>query len=617
MEWEALGDPTAASIMTRGLDLRFHTPPPLSYHPPPCAMSSPAQLPDLRTFIPGLLSRRIIRELRTPLRHPVFFSRLFLVSKKEGTLRPVLDLSRLNDCLVVPHFKMESIQSIAMSIVEPMWGCTLDLEDAFFHVPISWLFHCYLAFVLDNRVFVFQYLPFGLALAPWAFNRVTNPIKSHLHLRSIRAHSYLDDFFFLQSSPEGLRAVLDYVLDLFLRLGISVNFGKSNLTPSQDVQYLGAVFHLSTLTLSLPLSKVGLISSLARGAMSLQQCSRRHLESLMGVLNWASNFVPLGRLHLRPLIKWMNSNTSPSTRDLPVPLDNAFRSSLQVWSDRSFLELSVPMSLPLPSLQLMTDASQTGWCGILLPHQVEGTWPPEYADHSSNSLELRAILLSLRHFTPILQGKAVMAMTDNTTAVACLHLQGSYQSDLLMGLSHAILTHCHLHSITLIPKHISGELNVLADQGSRASPIPTEWSLDRRTFKWLLRLASRHGLPRPQVDLFATRHNAQLSDFVSPVPDDWAVEVNALSLDWDVWTSVYLFPPVNLLNRLLPHLWRYKGRGILVAPFHAKAAWFPTLVARCPVRFPLPTSHSLSQVTSRGKEFHRYPQALQLHAWIL
>ena len=106
------------------------------------------------------------------------------------------------------------------------------LEDAFFHVPIGWLFHSYLAFILDNRVFVFQYLPFGLSLAPWAFNRITNPVKSHLHLRSIHAHSYLDDFFFLQSSPEGLQSVVTYVLDLFRWRGLSVNAKKSNLTPS-------------------------------------------------------------------------------------------------------------------------------------------------------------------------------------------------------------------------------------------------------------------------------------------------------------------------------------------------------------------------------------------------
>ena len=37
------------------------------------------------------------------------------------------------------------------------------MEDAF-DVPIGWLFQRYLAFILDNWVFVFQYLPFGLAL---------------------------------------------------------------------------------------------------------------------------------------------------------------------------------------------------------------------------------------------------------------------------------------------------------------------------------------------------------------------------------------------------------------------------------------------------------------------
>ena len=108
----------------------------------------------------------------------------------------------------------------------------------------------------------------------------------------------------------------------------------------------------------------------------------------------------------------------------------------------------------------MTDASKAGWCGVLLPQQVEGTWPLEFAHYSSNSLELRAILLSLRHFAPFLRGKAVMVLTDNTTAVVCLLRQGSYQSNLPMELSRSILTFSFENKITLIPKHIREELNV-------------------------------------------------------------------------------------------------------------------------------------------------------------
>lgn len=304
--------------------------------------------------------------------------------------------------------------------MEPLWGCTLDLEDAFFHVPIGWLFHCYLAFILDNRVFVFQYLPFCLALAPWAFNRIINPIKSHLHLHSIKAHSYLDDFCFLQTSPEGLQLVMDYVLNLLQRLGLSANLPKSNLTPSEEVEYLGVVFHLDTLTLSLPQSKVDRILTLARSTLHLHQCSRRYLESLTGFLNWASAFVPLGRLHLRPLVKWMNQHTSPVTRDHLVPLDGPFKSSLQIWLDRSAL---LPGALgPYVSASSITPADDghipvglvrgpptapsgghlaSGVCGPLLP-RAEG--------HSPVPSQL----------APLLKGQSVMVMTDNTTAVSCI-----------------------------------------------------------------------------------------------------------------------------------------------------------------------------------------------------
>ena len=47
------------------------------------------------------------------------------------------------------------------------------------------------------------------------------------------------------------------------------------------------------------------------------------------------------------------------------------------------------------SLQLMANASMTGWCGIFFPHKVEGTWPQEFAHQSSKSLNLW-VLLSLR-----------------------------------------------------------------------------------------------------------------------------------------------------------------------------------------------------------------------------
>ena len=225
--WATLEDPFALSIMTEGLRLNFS--PPLTTPPPFWAVSKEEHLPIIRTFLPSFLERGIIREVSNSL--PLFYSRLFVVTKKDGPYRVIIDLSRLNKLLIVPTFQMESVLKIAEGIVECLWGCTIDLKDAYFHCPIAWLFHVYLAFTVDGKVYVFQYLPFGLAVAPWAFHRIIKPVMACLHKQKVRIHSYLDDFLNLHPSRLGLETNTAIILDLFHRLGISVNIKKSSLTP--------------------------------------------------------------------------------------------------------------------------------------------------------------------------------------------------------------------------------------------------------------------------------------------------------------------------------------------------------------------------------------------------
>ena len=99
-------------------------------------------------------------------------------------------------------------------------------------------------------------------------------------------------------------------------------------------------------------------------------------------------------------------------------------------------------------------------------------------------------------------------MTDNTRAVTCLFRQGSYQYNLLIELSHFILTYNFRNKITLLPKCIGRELNVLADQGPSCFPSLRSGYLDRLSFSWLLDLTSRYGVPKPPVDIFVTHHNS-------------------------------------------------------------------------------------------------------------
>ena len=207
--------------MTEGFRLNFRKVPALSLEPHPSVIIREAVSCRLVSFIPKWLETGVVREITTP--QPLFFSRLFTRAKKNGKLRPVIDLSALNALLVVPTFKMETVSVISRSISGTLWACSIDIEDAYFHVPMGWDYHKFFAFRLRGRTYVFQFLPFGLSPAPWAFSRVIKPIKRHLHSLLIQIFSFLDDFILFALSPEELREKTTVVLEFLRHLGFRVN----------------------------------------------------------------------------------------------------------------------------------------------------------------------------------------------------------------------------------------------------------------------------------------------------------------------------------------------------------------------------------------------------------
>ena len=74
----------------------------------------------LQEEVHTLLQKGAVELVNPPLT-PGFYSGLFLVPKKNGKMRPVIDLSVLNQHLIVLHFKMETNRSIRGSIHLGMW----------------------------------------------------------------------------------------------------------------------------------------------------------------------------------------------------------------------------------------------------------------------------------------------------------------------------------------------------------------------------------------------------------------------------------------------------------------------------------------------------------------
>lgn len=122
-----------------------------------------------------------------------FISSYFLVPKSNGKRRFVLNLKRLNKFIWTAHFKMEDIRTALQLMTKGCFMASLDLQDAYFLIPIHKDSRKYLRFMWKDCLFEYVCLPFGLNIAPWLFTKITKPITSSLRKEGLTSVVYLDD----------------------------------------------------------------------------------------------------------------------------------------------------------------------------------------------------------------------------------------------------------------------------------------------------------------------------------------------------------------------------------------------------------------------------------------
>ena len=199
-------------------------------------------------------------------------------------------------------------------------------------------------------------------------------------------------------------------------------------------------------------------------------------------------------------------------------------------------------------------------------------------------------------------------MTDNTSAISAVRRSSSLSYH-LSAISELIWRRATDFHWTLSISHIQGCYNIIADQLSRQVVLPSEWSLSQEDFKKIL----SHS-PQLQVDLFATKLNNQLPTYVSPCPDEEAAAVDALTTPWNRWKHLYIFPPTNLIAKVIAKMSDYPAETlVLVTPDFPSKPWFMSLILR-----KIPSFHmevTLQQVVVDKLTFQTQPTRLRV--WTL
>lgn len=89
----------------------------------------------MESAINHLLQIHAIELVPSVCRGQGFYSHLFLIQKSSGGWRPILDLKSLNRWIIYGRFKMQSLQMILDTIRDWVVLTSIDLMEAYFHVP--------------------------------------------------------------------------------------------------------------------------------------------------------------------------------------------------------------------------------------------------------------------------------------------------------------------------------------------------------------------------------------------------------------------------------------------------------------------------------------------------
>ncbi len=190
----------------------------------------------LRSEVMHLLTKGAIEMVPPAQSESDFYSRYFLIPKKDGGLRPILDLRHLNRTLMKRSFRMITLKQILSQIRTEDWFFSLDLKDAYFHIQIV---HHHRRFAFEGVAYQYTVLPFGLSLVPLTFTKCMDAALSPLRQMGIRILNYLDNWLVLAQSEVELISHSTLLLSHLERLGLRVNFANSTLSPSQRISFLG------------------------------------------------------------------------------------------------------------------------------------------------------------------------------------------------------------------------------------------------------------------------------------------------------------------------------------------------------------------------------------------
>jgi len=363
---------------------------------------------NLRDQTKEMLDKKVIRDSHSEWRSPVL-----LIKKKSPDnsvqYRFCIDLKKVNavttkDCYSLP---------IIGDTVDSLDGCkyftSMDVDQAFWQVPMAEEDKKKYAFVVEGRLYEFNRMPFGAMNAPATFQRLIDRVLRGLTWKQCLV--YMDDVLIFSKTFEQHLIDVDEVLNRFKLAGLKLKPTKCSFAEA-EVEYLG--FKLSEKGMHATTKKIDTVLNLKPPQTNKQ------LYSFLCSMSYYRMLIPKYGHRTALLYDMINSG------------DKACKwndESIKEFNDLRMALISAPI-LAYPDWSkpfiLNTDASGRAMAGVLLQLH-DGVYKPvafcgrKYSTvesrYSASERELLAIQYSYEQFEHYLYGRDFDCYTDHEPLV--------------------------------------------------------------------------------------------------------------------------------------------------------------------------------------------------------
>ena len=594
--WERIGASShVLSWIREGVPVEFDygPPPPYRHHSAPLEASEAVwwTKEKLRLLGSGAIE---------PAKHQSHVARAFLVPKKTGGYRLVINLRPLNPHCTTRSCRYEGLKVLQSIATEDAYMFSMDLQDGYHCLSIRPQDRRYVTFELEGELFQCAALPFGWCNSPYYFTKLMRVFVQHIRAPfgqvGLRVLPYLDDFLFVIDGLSAAYAGVRFVQATLSMLGLVPHPRKCLWEPTQVIEHLGFVIDTHRGLFYLPAHKVRKLAMLAkdiicRALRGKRWVPSRMLASFCGLAVSALLAIPPARFFLRELYTCMHADASWPGH---VRLSKQALSDLRWWAALPPKWNGRPIWRVPTTRTLHTDASNSGWGAVLDDSQVaRGFWRPAQALLHITCRELLAVRLGVESFLSLLANSHVRLGEDNTAALAAI-LNISSKSDALMQQLRRLWWVLDSNNVSLQAAYVPSAANP-ADAPSRMTDRD-DYQLDPAVFAWLDSLFGPH-----TVDRFATSNNAQLRRFNSQFADPLTEAVDAFAQDWAGEVN-WLNPPFDarLLLRVAQKIRWDRARATVIVPHWPAQPWYREFAAQAQGILHLPARHGLFRPGSTG-----------------